>query len=302
MSCLPVVDVEYPLGYDAGTLGTSSGSPGVGQASTPEATSPNGNPAAGCPAATGVIRLNQRTPARVRVPVKDFAGNVYQDISGPGFVTRFHLRESAWSRDLLNLEADGVESGYAVFTLPGIRLPGLYMGSVAVDVNGEPGAHTRYWVEVTKSFRWRAREPLSIAEVRLELRDQCAGQNELLDRLKFTDEQVAWAIRMPVDEFNATGQPQTWYTAANFPGEWRAPWATGAVGYLLRVASIGDDRDGLSYQAGGVSIDDKNVSYVAKLSAALLEEWRNWMRMKKVEINVNSGWGSLGSDYGSGAW
>ena len=68
------------------------------------------------------------------------------------------------------------------------------------------------------------------------------------------------------------------------------------------MASIGDDRDGLQYQAGGVSVDDKNISFVAKMSQTLLEEWRLWMRSKKVEINVEGAWGTLGSDYGSGSW
>lgn len=306
--CLPIVEVEFPPTFTsgAGVAGpsSSSGSLGIGQAQSPDAALPGAtpNPGAGCPASTGVIRVMQKAPVRVRLPIKDELGNVFQDIGGTDFEVDFTVRESEYSRAVVQVDADSVENGYAIVTLPGIRLPGLYLASVNVAVAGEPAAHTRYWVEVAKSFKWRAREPLSIAEVRLEVRDQCGAQNELLDRLKFTDEQVAWAIRKPVDEFNSTGQPQTAFTAANFPGAWRAPWASAAAGYLLRVASIGDDRDGLQYQAGGVSVDDKNISFVAKMSQTLLEEWRKWMRVKKVEINVEGAWGTLGSDYGSGSW
>ena len=307
--CLPIVEVEFPPTFTsgagaAGSSGSSSGAPGIGQAQSPDAAVPGAtpNPGAGCPASTGVIRVMQKAPVRVRLPIKDELGNVFQDIDGATFEVKFTIRESEYSRAVVQMDADSVENGYALVTLPGISLPGLYLASVDVAVAGEPAVHTRYWVEVAKSLRWRAREPLSIAEVRLELRDQCGAQNELLDRLKFTDEQVAWAIRKPVDEFNATGQPQTAFTASSFPGSWRAPWASAAVGYLLRVASIGDDRDGLQYQAGGVSVDDKNISFVAKMSQQLLTEWRDWARQKKVEINVEGAWGTLGSDYGSGSW
>ena len=308
MACLPIIDVEYPPTYTAGAAAaggsSSSGTPGIGIATVPDVAVAGAvaNPGAGCPASTGVIRVMQRASVRVRLPIKDELGNVYEDIDGTDFDVDFTVRESEWSRPAAQVSADSVSGGYAIVTLPGINLPGLYLASLDVSVGDEPAVHTRFWVEVAKSFKWRAREPLSIAEVRLEVRDQCGGQNELLDRLKFTDEQVAWAIRKPVDEFNAMGQPATAFTASNFPGAWRAQWASAAVGYLLRVASIGDDRDGLQYQAGGVSVDDKNISFVAKMSQALLEEWREWARQKKVEINVEGAWGTLGSDYGSGSW
>lgn len=308
MSCLPIIDVEFPPTFTSGSAAagssSSSGTSGVGVATPDSGAVPGATPntGAGCPASTGVIRVMQRAPVRVRLPIKDEQGNVYQDIGGDAFEVDFTVRESGYSRAVVQVGADSVEAGYAIVTLPGISLPGLYLASLDVAADGEPAVHTRFWVEVSKSFKWRAREPLSIAEVRLEVRDQCGAQNELLDRLKFTDEQVAWAIRKPVDEFNAMGQPQTAYTAATFPGAWRAAWASAAAGYLLRVASIGDDRDGLQYQAGGVSVDDKNISFVAKMSETLLKEWREWARSKKVEINVDGAWGSLGSDYGSGSW
>jgi hypothetical protein len=306
MSCLPIIDVVYPPTYVAGAAASaesSSGSPGIGVASGAETVVQGAvpNPGAGCSAATGVIRVAQRAPVRVRLPIKDELGNVYQD-AGAGLQAEFYVREAEWARPVVRVAAESIDSGYAIVEMPGIRAPGLYVATLQVCGGDTPLASTRYWVEVSKSFKWRGSDPLSISEVRMEVRDQCGSQNELLDRLKFTDDQIAWAIRKPVDEFNSTGQPSTTYTPANFPSAWRSQWAAGAVGYLLRVASIGDDRDGLRYQAGGVSVDDGDVSFVAKMSQALLTEWRDWVRIKKVEINVSRAYGSIGSDYGSGSW
>jgi hypothetical protein len=293
VSCPNIVDVEYPSTF------TSDAAAQDGGVAVP-------NPGAGCAASTGVIRLKQGVAARVRIPLRDETGRVVEEEFGSSEsppVAVLHVREAAWTRCLVEAEAETIDGGYAIFEIDGMRYPGLYEASMVVSVDGEEVAETRYLVEVAAMRdRRNRRDPLSIAELRLELRDQCAGQNELLDRLEFTDEQVAWAIRKPVDEFNATNQPRTTYTVSTFPGAWRAMWAMGSVGYLLRVASIGRDRDGLQYSAGGVTIDDKNFAYVSRLSQQLLDDWRRWVVMKKVEINVDGAWGSLGSDYGSGAW
>ena len=267
------------------------------------------NPGAGCAAATGVLRLKQRIAARVRLPLKDNHGNVVMppdtetEGSSQVLTAVFTVRESAGSRVTFQIDADSFSDGYAIVSIPGVRWPGLYEGSMTVYDGDDPVGSTRYWVEVAATMDWRSRrDPLTIAELRMELRDQCAGQNELIDKLQFTDDQLAWAIRKPVDEFNVTGQPFTSYTPSTFPGAYRAVWAAAAVGHLLRFASIGNDRDNLAYQAGGVTINLNDVSYIAKLSQVLLTEWRDWVKVTKVGINVDSAYGTLGSDYGSGSW
>ena len=303
MSCPTIIDVTYPPSSQM-DVGLATGALPAGDAGS---TIPN--PGAGCAAATGVLRLKQRVAARVRLPLKDDHGNVIVpvvaegDSSSDGLAAVFTIRESAHSRATAQLDADSFADGYAIVSIPGIQWPGLYEGSMTVYDGDAPVASTRYWVEVAATLDWRSRrDPLTIAEVRLELRDQCAGQNELLDKLAFTDDQLAWAIRKPVDEFNSTGQPYTNYTPSSFPGMFRAQWSSAAVGYLMRLISIGNDRDNLAYQAGGVSINMNDISFVAKLSQVLLQEWRDWLKAAKMNINIEAAYGSLGSDYGSGAW
>lgn len=304
MSCGTITTTEYPNGFASTVVG--------GVTHTPI------NHGAGCAASAGVIRVKMRTPVHVRLPLLDESGGLVapapvQEASGSSssssssgeptllpLVATFRARAAEFCRltvDVAAVEAE--EAGYYTASLPGVDVPGLYDASLTVyGADGEAVASTRYWLEVAARADYRSNGPLTIAEVRLELRDQCPGQNELLDRLQFTDEQMAYAIRKPVDEFNATGQPETSFTVVNFPGMYRAYWSIGACGYLLRIAAIANDRDGLNYTAGGVAIDDRMSRFVAELSGRLLDEWRSWMRSKKVELNVSQGWGSLGSDYG----
>jgi len=268
------------------------------------------NPGAGiCGTSTGVIRVTQCAPISVRLSVRRATGDLFTDTEPAGssssepYTVKFFVPDAVSSPPVVEVEAESFDEGKAVVHIPAIDSPGLYQASLTVYDGDVPVISTSYWVEVSGALDFTNHcIPLSIAEIRMELRDQCAAQNALFDKLVFSDDQIAWAIRKPVDEFNATGQPQTMYTPATFPGPWRAPWSSAACGYLLRVISIGDDRDGLKYQAGGVSIDENDISYVAKLAEKMIGEWRDWMRIKKVEINVSQAWGSMGSDYSTGVW
>ena len=47
--------------------------------------------------------------------------------------------------------------------------------------------------------KWRT---LSIAEVRLSIRDKCREDNFLLDNVEFSDTEIVWALRRPVEFWN----------------------------------------------------------------------------------------------------
>jgi hypothetical protein len=285
MTCVPIQEPEFPNTYESAAElegGVGSGVPNEG---------------AGCAVGTGVIRLKQHIATRVRLPVDHGAV-----AAGTVLTARLTIRDGRTQCGFLAYTAD-VSNKAATFSIGGIATPGLFEASTTVYSGETAVGSKRYWVEVESTTDARnCNDPLTIAELRLELRDQCAAQNELFERLEFNDEQLVWAIKKSVNEFNAFGQPATAYTVATFPGEWRTYLVSGAAGYALRTATIAGDRDGLKYQAGGVTAMESDVAVVRTLSQELLSIWHDWVRMKKVEINLEGAWGFLGSDYGNGNW
>jgi hypothetical protein len=195
------------------------------------------------------------------------------------------------------------ERGQVQFELqPGnLKNPGIYVAEVTVKDGGTILWRTQYWLEVCPSLdavnqRPGSPRPVTTAEIRLVLRDVCADQNVLLQTLEFDDSQIAAFIRWPIDEFNEKYQPTTHHTASNFP--FRYHWMRATVGYLLESGSFGYARDHFSYAAGGVSVDDKNKTELYNgLGRQLLSEWRDFIKRKKVELNISGGYGSLPSDY-----
>jgi hypothetical protein len=176
------------------------------------------------------------------------------------------------------------------------RATGLFQASLIVAVRDEVRHVTPYYVEVTSNTLGSTTEPITVSEVRLELRDACPDANYLIDELEFTDAEIIHCIRKCIDAFNSASPNLGTWTTNNFP--WRAPWLTGAVGYLLRVASRHYLRNSLNYQAGGVSVNDKDKwKEYDVLADKYIDEWMNWVRNKKVEINVSQGFAIIGSGY-----
>lgn len=159
--------------------------------------------------------------------------------------------------------------------------------------------NTPYWLAINPSLdalESSQQGVITLAEIRLIMRDECASQNLLLDDFEFNDSQIMAAIRLPVDKFNETNQPKTMYTARTFP--WRYHWLRAAAGYLFEIAARGYARDHLPYGAGGVSVDDKNKAGVyLQLAKDLLAEWDNFVVQQKIQLNVEGAWGTLRSAY-----
>ena len=84
---------------------------------------------------------------------------------------------------------------------------------------------TPYWLCVEPNLsHYNPTGPISIAEVRLILRDVCPEQNFLIDDVEFSDTEIAYCITRPVDEFNEKYQPKTQFTPSTFP--FRFHWAS----------------------------------------------------------------------------
>jgi hypothetical protein len=72
---------------------------------------------------------------------------------------------------------------------------------------------------------------------------------------------------------------------------------------MLQIAALWYMRVHLPYQAGGLSIDDKNKAEVYwQTSQQLLQEWKQWVQFTKVRMNAEGAYMSQGSSYGNFGW
>ena len=167
---------------------------------------------------------------------------------------------------------------------------------------------TRCYVEVAPNLSnphfWKgAGGLLTIGEIRLGIRDKCREDNFLLDNVEFSDTEIAWAIRRPIEYWNETPPPlRPLYDATNFP--YRYHWLNGVVGELLLMSAMHYERNRLRYSAAGLSVDDKDkAGYYDKAGQKLIDEYREWVERKKYSINVGLAFASTSiAAYGNGAY
>lgn len=178
--------------------------------------------------------------------------------------------------------------------------PGVYLAELVIrDTAGVRRVSEFRYLQVAPTLEWRSHGPITIAELRMALMDY-ACSNTLLDEVEFTDSEIMFAIRRPIDRWNETSPNVIAYTPATFP--WREHWMICTVGYLMRAAAHKYRRNNLTYQAAGLNVADMDkFNEYEKVAALRVEEFDKWMMNKKIEINVSLGVGSLGSAYGR-AW
>jgi hypothetical protein len=134
--------------------------------------------------------------------------------------------------------------------------------------------------------------PMSIAEMRLILRDELSEANFLLDDVEYTDKEIMAALRRVVDYWNAQPPDVAAFTYATFP--FRYHWAQGATALLLKQASIHKLRNFLDYQAAGVSINDNaRWAQYQQLGSQMWQDFQAWVQIKKISINVSYGYGMI---------
>lgn len=149
-------------------------------------------------------------------------------------------------------------------------------------------------------------QPIQPHEIRLEMRDTCPEANTLLEDVEFSDLEIMYAITKPIEEWNETPPDLSGsgasFTQNTFP--WRHEWRKAVVGYLLQTAAIYQQRNAFTYSAGGVSIKDKDKAtpYMG-IADKYLSEWRQWLLLKKRELNIELCYGGVisnvfGAPYG----
>jgi len=185
------------------------------------------------------------------------------------------------------------EEGLVTFALTAAQLSaaGLWLGEIVVrNAEGAPVKNFACYVEVTPTLAMAsANAPLTIAEIRIAVRDRVPEDNALLNSLEFADAEILACIRKPVDWWNSMvpeGLPT--YTCNNFP--YRYPWLNAVIGELLRLVSHNLKRNQYALQGKGIAADDKaRADFYVQRSEQLLQEWQLWAGAKMRQINV-SGW------------
>ncbi len=210
---------------------------------------------------------------------------------------------------------DAANGVVAVDLLPeDTNLPGVYFGEFALiecdaDVtDNATGDSTvvfsnKIYVTVGRNL-WNNRMtcgaasgPPSIAEIRLHLRDTDASESFLLDNVAFSDGEIAMCTHLPVQYWNEIPPPIGMHTTTSFP--YRYHWLMAIAGHLFLLVAEQQRRNNLTYSAGGVQVNDQNREPNYEQAAKRrLDEWRDFVKRKKAEINLSNAWGSLGSPYG----
>jgi hypothetical protein len=143
--------------------------------------------------------------------------------------------------------------------------------------------------------------PPSIAEIRLHLRDSSPAESYLLDHLMFDDAEIALAITRPVQYWNEIPPPIGTFTTQTFP--FRYHWLEGICANLFMMVAEQFRRNQLSYSAAGLAVDDQNKEPNYERAGQLRwQAYREWVRAKKAEINLENAYGEVGSTYQYGAY
>lgn len=138
---------------------------------------------------------------------------------------------------------------------------------------------------------------VSVDQVRMFLRDY-ANKNILLDDVQFTQQEVNFALEMATSAYNAV-TPQTYLTAASWPGHLQYVLLLGTARFLMQSESFLQVRNQATYQDGDIApigIDDKVQQY-AQLAAQIKAEWDELVRGIKTQNNMENAYASLSSGY-----
>jgi hypothetical protein len=194
---------------------------------------------------------------------------------------------------------DPTNGEFQIEILPAdLEYPGLYLGEVNLITGGEIRQGFSMYLESAPSLRWQWNgNPLSIAEIRLWTRDHTPEVNDLLDEVEYKDSEVVAAIRRGVDLWNSTPPMMTRYTFSplSFPDKFRSPWIDVTIGFLKEIAAEWYERNHLQYQAGGVTIDDRNKWQSYRQDALRrLQQYQQWMAQVKVQINAQQAFSRIG--------
>lgn len=132
-------------------------------------------------------------------------------------------------------------------------------------------------------------------QLRMFLRDR-AEYNILVDGIQFTQAETDLAVEMAVAAYNGI-TPVSNVTPTNFPNKYLL--LIGSARFLMMSESFLQVRNQASYQDSNIApigISDKMQAYQA-LAAQLKAEWDEMGRAIKTQLNMESCYGTLSSEY-----
>lgn len=172
-------------------------------------------------------------------------------------------------------------------------LGGIYTGDVQLWYDGHMRRALPFFFIVNHDLANHQGGQLTIAEIRMTLRDVDPEANYLLDALQFSRQEIALCMRRCIDYWNEVPPPVTTYKATNFP--WRYHYSRGVAAQLLLMVAQWRLRNDLPYNAGGISIRNEAMwERYQTLGNALWAEWQRWVKDRKYNINVMGGFGYIG--------
>lgn len=191
----------------------------------------------------------------------------------------------------------------AVLTKQHTNEPGVYFAELALVGEDDAGLEyvlfaNTFYLYIDRSM-WSHRGPSgppSLAEIRLHLRDSGGSENFLLDNLKFDVAEIAMAASRCVAYWNEIPPDIRSYNTQTFP--YRYHWLEGICAQLFMMVAEQFRSNNLQYSAAGVSVNDQDKEQVYERAAAARQEvWTTFVRRKKSELNLEAGYGEVGSPY-----
>jgi hypothetical protein len=140
---------------------------------------------------------------------------------------------------------------------------------------------------------------MSLDDCKLFLRDNGPQENLLIKDFEYDLAEFCYAAQSAIRYWNEAQPPiYLFFKTSNF--NYLEYWKKYVCGYVMQMASRRFLRNHLPYQAGGVAIDDLNkFKEYAEIGQKLQDEYTDWVKRKKVQLNCESAITSGGSPYGA---
>jgi len=180
---------------------------------------------------------------------------------------------------------------------------GIYVANIGICriVDGRPVYVHRGLLCVERSA-WRSPDAdckmPTISDIQMRIMDTDT-ENLLQGYVEFTTADLLDSIVHAVREWNGTTPHLSAhvYTCYSFP--WIEPWLNKIIASLYQKAAMRYGRNKLQVSHGGIQGDDLNRDQHYQTIAQQHEQmWKEWMKIKKRELNLQAFSGSVSSPYG----
>lgn len=135
---------------------------------------------------------------------------------------------------------------------------------------------------------------ISPEEIRRYIHDD-PSVNYLLTGEEFDDARILQAKTMTIDQFNVM-TPISNYDENSFPS--RVIMLMGILYHLYNGEAAKTARNQMSYSDAGLQIPiEERFELYSRLAAQYGDQFLNTAKQYKIQLNIESGWGSVPSDY-----